>query len=607
MSTAPSTLTVAVLGLGEAGTEIALGLAGAGARVRGFDPVVPGLPGVEAATGDADACHGADLVLSLTTASQADSALRQALPGMSATAVYADANTAAAGLKQRLAGRAGEAGVSFADVAIMAPVPGRGLHAPMVASGPGAEAASSMLGACGATVQVLDGPAGAAATRKLLRSVFYKGMAAAVLEALLAARSAGCEDWLREHIAAEFTAADGGTLTRLEEGSYRHAVRRAHEMAGARGLAGELSGGGRGPRAPAPAKGRPPRSRSAICRCRPGSPGPASSGLKTWLAEADPCAQRIRPASTPPYSSRPVTRGGSLGGMGLDVAPFDCIAGLGGTADFDRTAGFGLAVAFGLAAAFGFAVALGLPVTFGLAAAVDLATAVLEVAPGLAVVLGLAVTFGWAVIPGLAVVLGLAVAFGLPTAALADEVVLADEDLAVAVIRRAAAGAALAADAAGLATDIDFADTVSAFAAEDMALVAVLIACIAVDSVLADAVALVAADVSRVAAVVTFTAAVETVLAADAAVGAVLAVLRVTVPTVLLPLALTFGRLALLLALAFGPLALLLALAFGRLAALLDGLPRRARPGAAFAELRRVAVRVLFCTGIVLPPMSINY
>jgi 3-hydroxyisobutyrate dehydrogenase-like beta-hydroxyacid dehydrogenase len=241
MSTAPSTLTVAVLGLGEAGTEIALGLAGAGARVRGFDPVVPGLPGVEAATGDADACHGADLVLSLTTASQAHSALRQALPGMSATAVYADANTAAAGLKQRLAGRAGEAGVSFADVAIMAPVPGRGLHAPMVASGPGAEAASSMLGACGATVQVLDGPAGAAATRKLLRSVFYKGMAAAVLEALLAARSAGCEDWLREHIAAEFTAADGGTLTRLEEGSYRHAVRRAHEMAAARELLGELS------------------------------------------------------------------------------------------------------------------------------------------------------------------------------------------------------------------------------------------------------------------------------------------------------------------------------------------------------------------------------
>ena len=88
-------------------------------------------------------------MLSLTTAGQAGSALRHALPGRSAKAVYADANTAAAGLKQRHPGRAGKAGVSpgkagvsFADVAIMAPVPGRGLRTPMVASGPGAEATS---------------------------------------------------------------------------------------------------------------------------------------------------------------------------------------------------------------------------------------------------------------------------------------------------------------------------------------------------------------------------------------------------------------------------------------------------------------------------------
>jgi hypothetical protein len=53
--------------------------------------------------------------------------------------------------------------------------------------------------------------------------------------------------------------------------------------------------------------------------------------------------------------------------------------------------------------------------------------------------------------------------------------------------------------------------------------------------------------------------------------------------------------------------ALVLALAFGRLAALLDGLPRSALPGAAFAEPRRLAVRVLLCTGIDLPPMLIKY
>jgi 3-hydroxyisobutyrate dehydrogenase-like beta-hydroxyacid dehydrogenase len=269
--TAPA-LTVAVLGLGEAGGTIARDLAAAGVAVRGYDPAVPAPPGVTAAVSDADACLGADLVLSLTTANEAERALEQALPGLAGTGgpggpggsgpggpggsgpggpggtnpqpgrtVYADANTASAGLKQGLAVTADEAGVPFADIALMAPVPGRGLHTPMVVSGPAAEDVARLLGACGATVSVLPGPAGAAATRKLLRSVFYKGMAAAAIEALHAARAAGCEDWLREHIAAELAAADGGTLARLEQGSYQHARRREHEMAAASDLLNELS------------------------------------------------------------------------------------------------------------------------------------------------------------------------------------------------------------------------------------------------------------------------------------------------------------------------------------------------------------------------------
>lgn len=59
---------ITVLGLGEAGGLIAADLAAACATVRGFDPVVPAPPGVVPAAGDADACRGAALVLSLTTA-----------------------------------------------------------------------------------------------------------------------------------------------------------------------------------------------------------------------------------------------------------------------------------------------------------------------------------------------------------------------------------------------------------------------------------------------------------------------------------------------------------------------------------------------------------
>jgi 3-hydroxyisobutyrate dehydrogenase-like beta-hydroxyacid dehydrogenase len=234
---------VAVLGFGEAGADIAAGLAGTGARVRGFDPVAPTPANVEVTASDGDACAGADLVLSLTTAAEAEAALRQslsALTGASGVTVYADANTAAAGLKQRLAGIAADSGVLFADIAIMAPVPGLGYRVPMLVSGGGAQRTGEILTACGACVEVLPGPAGLAATRKLLRSVFYKGMAAALIEALIAARSAGCEDWLRDHLSAELADADATTLARLESGTYRHALRRSHEMAAATELLSEL-------------------------------------------------------------------------------------------------------------------------------------------------------------------------------------------------------------------------------------------------------------------------------------------------------------------------------------------------------------------------------
>jgi 3-hydroxyisobutyrate dehydrogenase-like beta-hydroxyacid dehydrogenase len=231
---------IAVLGLGEAGSLIAADLAAGGATVRGFDPVVPAPPGIVGADGDAGACRGAALVLSLTTAGDSERALRQAIPGLAPGAVYADASTASAGLKRRLAGLAGQAGVPFADIAMMAPVPGRGLRVPMLVSGPAAATAAGLLNRYGGAAESLPGPAGAAATRKLLRSVFYKGMAAAMVEALRAAEAAGCAEWLREHIAAELAAADQATASRLEQGSYRHARRRAHEMAAAADLLDEL-------------------------------------------------------------------------------------------------------------------------------------------------------------------------------------------------------------------------------------------------------------------------------------------------------------------------------------------------------------------------------
>jgi 3-hydroxyisobutyrate dehydrogenase-like beta-hydroxyacid dehydrogenase len=231
---------IAVLGLGEAGSAIAADLIAAGATVRGYDPVAPPGPGVIAARGEADACAGADLVLSLTTAHQARAAMRSALPAVGRAAPYGDMNTASAGLKQQLAAMASQAGIAFADVAIMAPVPGGGLRTPMLVSGPAAGEVAGSLNALGGSAEVIEGPAGTAAARKLVRSVFYKGLAAAVTESLRAGRAAGCEDWLRANIAGELDAATAATLDRLEQGSITHAVRRVDEMTAVAALLGEL-------------------------------------------------------------------------------------------------------------------------------------------------------------------------------------------------------------------------------------------------------------------------------------------------------------------------------------------------------------------------------
>jgi 3-hydroxyisobutyrate dehydrogenase-like beta-hydroxyacid dehydrogenase len=231
---------IAVLGLGEAGSLLASDLVAAGAAVRGFDPKVPAPPGVTGAGSDAEAVAGATLVLSVNSASDAVDALEASVGALRPGAVWADLNTAAPSVKRRLAEIGEGRGVPVTDIAMMAPVPGNGLHVPMLASGDGAADAAKALRGYGARIDVLAGPAGLAATRKLLRSVFYKGMAASIVEALEAARAAGLEDWLTGHIAEDLAKQDATTLTRIVTGTRRHAVRRGHEMAAAAEMLAEL-------------------------------------------------------------------------------------------------------------------------------------------------------------------------------------------------------------------------------------------------------------------------------------------------------------------------------------------------------------------------------
>jgi 3-hydroxyisobutyrate dehydrogenase-like beta-hydroxyacid dehydrogenase len=189
--------------------------------------------GVTPRADEADAVRDADLVLSVNSSHDAMTALVNALPALRPGTVWADLNTASPGLKAKLADAAAPRQVQVVDVALMSTVPGKGLRTPMIVSGDGATAYADVLAGFGVTVTVQPGPAGAAISRKLLRSTFWKGMAAAAVEAMTAADVAGAGEWLRENISAELAGFDEHTLDHLLESSRRHARRRADEMSAA--------------------------------------------------------------------------------------------------------------------------------------------------------------------------------------------------------------------------------------------------------------------------------------------------------------------------------------------------------------------------------------
>jgi 3-hydroxyisobutyrate dehydrogenase-like beta-hydroxyacid dehydrogenase len=220
-------LTVAVLGLGEAGSRLAADLASAGAEVRGYDPIKGGAP--------QDVVAGSDVVLSINSARAAVEAAESARPALGAGALYADLNTAAPALKREVAKVVGDE--RFADVALLGPVPARGLATPALASGEGARAFAEALEPLGMPVDVVSARAGDAATLKLLRSVFMKGLAASAIESVRAADAVGHAEWLKQEIAAVI---GRPLLDRLLVGSHAHAMRRTEEMAAARELLLEL-------------------------------------------------------------------------------------------------------------------------------------------------------------------------------------------------------------------------------------------------------------------------------------------------------------------------------------------------------------------------------
>lgn len=231
-----------LFGLGEAGSAIAADLAITGVAVSGYDPAaVTTPPGVVRHDTPQGAAANAQLVLAVTAGADARTALDQAFDTLPPSLHYADLSTGSPALKRELAARTAEAGIAFTDVALMATVPGKGVHTPALASGLQADQFAEIMAPLGMPIEIVGPEAGTAAMHKLLRSVTIKGLAAVLIESIEAANRAGISNAVWHNLVDQLTAADEGFVRRIISGTGKHAERRTAEMEAAVELLEDLA------------------------------------------------------------------------------------------------------------------------------------------------------------------------------------------------------------------------------------------------------------------------------------------------------------------------------------------------------------------------------
>ena len=166
--------------------------------------------------------------------------LRAGRSGLRPGALWADLNTPSPGLKRELASIAESQGVPFADVAMMAPVPGRGLGVPDAGQRGRRRTYTRLLTPLGAGIEVLAGPAGHAqrpgtAARRVLQGDGPRPSSGGGEPPAPSATSSGCA----RPIAARLTRPTRG-VERIVDSTAQHAVRRTTEMEAAAKMLTEL-------------------------------------------------------------------------------------------------------------------------------------------------------------------------------------------------------------------------------------------------------------------------------------------------------------------------------------------------------------------------------
>jgi 3-hydroxyisobutyrate dehydrogenase-like beta-hydroxyacid dehydrogenase len=198
-------MNVALIGYGEVGRILAEDLRARGVAVSAYDLKLHsehGQPlrehaaaqGVVLGAAHVQAVHGADLVVSAVTASQAVAVAEACAPGLKQGAFFLDFNSASPGAKCRAAALVDGASGRYVEGAVMTSIPPYRIKVPLLLGGPNAAALQPLLVDLGFAPKVASEKLGVASATKMCRSVMIKGLEAMVIESFTAARAYGVED-----------------------------------------------------------------------------------------------------------------------------------------------------------------------------------------------------------------------------------------------------------------------------------------------------------------------------------------------------------------------------------------------------------------------------
>ncbi|WEX10531.1 NAD(P)-dependent oxidoreductase [Chelativorans sp. AA-79] len=186
---------------------------------------------VELANTPEDAVEEADWVVSAVTAASSFDAARSVAAALRGSRVYLDINSVSAGVKQRTAALIGESGCVYVDMAVMSPVHPRGHRSPVLIAGNLDAALIGRLEELKFDFELVGREPGMAATIKMVRSLFVKGLEAISVQMLMAAERAGCLERVKGSLAESFPQFEWDRFLSYEfERVATHGVRRAAEM-----------------------------------------------------------------------------------------------------------------------------------------------------------------------------------------------------------------------------------------------------------------------------------------------------------------------------------------------------------------------------------------